>query len=370
MLLILNDIHVGFNRKGGVTPATAEALRSYLLKQLEEKLYDHDGPVMIMGDLFDQFEVSSRDWLAVWQILSDFLARGGHLTLVAGNHDWSPKGNRMSSFEMLCKVLIEQSANFQFVRIDGWTVVDEHVIAVAHCSNQDIFDAKLEEIMAQAGDDPWDQHEAIRTHVFVHANYDNDFAAQSDHSLNVSQSMAKRFIDKGLNLVFAHEHQARREMPAGAAQTGAEVIVLGNQWPTSIADCLGNDAKFAHVLDAGELTKVKTWDCSMEGCGFYAIDWRQLDALYTPAGFIRVSGDASASEAAEVINKIAAFRRDSAAFIVSNAVKVDGVAAVEEMSDEAIDAIKSFSLMDFIRDNKYLEPDEIAVVEGLLKDEA
>ena len=34
-MLILNDLHIGFRRVGGTTPASQEALRTYLFDNLE-----------------------------------------------------------------------------------------------------------------------------------------------------------------------------------------------------------------------------------------------------------------------------------------------------------------------------------------------
>lgn len=344
-MLILNDIHIGFNRIGGTTPMSREAMRTYLFDSLRETLNaSTDTSLMILGDLFDDFEVSPRDWIQTYVLLSNWAA-AKNLGLVAGNHDHSARGNKVSSFEMLALVLKQEYPDsVNVIGIDQWDGNQEFVV-LAHCSNQDVFDAKLKEILGL--------NESFK-YLLLHANFDNNFAAQSDHSLNVSREMAAKFIERGVKLVFAHEHQARREMDGN-------VIVLGNQWPTSISDCLNNSAKYAHLLDDGEIQKVMTWHDN-DSAGYIEVEWTDL-STDTGAKFIRVVGEASAAQSSEVINKIAKFRQSSYAFVVSNAVKIDGIVAAEELP-EAFEATKKFDVLDFVR--KHLDADEYAVVEDLL----
>lgn len=366
-MLVLNDVHIGVERRGGTTPKTQEALRNYLFTSFEEKLMDCTSDLLILGDLFDQFEVSPRDWIQTYLILQDWLVRTPRtLYLVAGNHDHSPKALRVSSFEMLCKVLVEQFGpeRVVVVAIDEWKFIGSQdpstakTIALAHCSNQDIFNLKLAEVLQASGSG---------TRVLLHANFDNNFAVESDHSLNVSRDQVKEFQGFGATLFFAHEHQARTEM-------GGSVVVFGNQWPTSIADCLNNDEKFAHVL-SGSVEKIRTWtrdineELSPSGIrGFAETDWREL-ANVDPQGalFIRVVGNASANEAAEVISAISKFRLTSEAFVISNVVKIDGIVQAEELPT-AFEVTKKFDVMEFI--NKHLEPDEVEAVKKLLVEEA
>lgn len=354
-MLILNDVHIGHNRQGGTTPASREALRNYLLKSFEEAFHDTtENHVCILGDLFDQFDVDGRDWVATYMILQDWLGRpnGGQmhrLTLVAGNHDWSNKGEKVSSFEMLCKVLKEQFGNqVSIVGIDQWAVIDDGTgIALAHCSNQDIFNAKLAEVLAMIA------RPGFR--VLLHANFDNHFAAQSDHSLNVSEEQAKAFALKGATIYLAHEHQARTAL-------GGSVVVFGNQWPTSVSDCLNNDAKFAHVLRSG-VEKIMTWPS--EGTAYATIDWRELEmeAQYG-AGFIKLVGTASANEAGECISSIAKFRTRSNAFVITNGVRIEGVIDNADLP-EAFEAAKAFDVMEFINSN--LDEPQRAAVRKLME---
>lgn len=358
MTMILNDIHIGVQRQAGTTPMSQEALRTYLFTQLRSTLAaSTEDRLLVLGDLFDTFEVPPRDWIETFLILSEWLGHkpveglARNLILVAGNHDHSPKASKVSSFQVLCRVLLESFRDqTRIVGIDEWAEIDKGVIALAHCSNQDIFDQKLAEVLkASTSADEW----AKPHHLLLHANFDNHFAVQSDHSLNVSEEQAKAFNAIGVTLVFAHEHQARRALDGG-------VVVLGNQWPTSVADCLGNDEKFAHTLVDGAITKVKTWGADTSGA-FARLDWRDLFTaqLSENVGFFRVEGTASSNEASDVINFVAKFRQQSSAFVITNAVKIDGLVQNEALP-ESFEAAKKFDVMEFIKGQ--LEPDEYAAV--------
>jgi metallophosphoesterase superfamily enzyme len=358
-MLILNDIHIGFNRKAGTTPASQEALREYLLGSLRhfldnEKVQTH---LLIAGDLFDTFTVSPRDWIDTYSILCSWLERNPkrHLTLMAGNHDWSPKGVQVSSFEMLCRVLRAQyQERVTIIGIDEFLHIENRVWGLAHCSSQDLFLSKLTEV-ANAEQKP--------QIIIVHANYDNKFSAQSDHSLNVPRELAANLAESKIQIVFAHEHQSRKDF-AGS------VYLMGNQWPTSIADCIGNASKHAHVIDEERnIHRIMTWAEDMPPGQFIQVDWTQLETLKTEdvSSFVRVTGSASAAQASEVINAIAAFRRASTCFVISNAVEVDGIVHAEELP-ETFEVAKRFDVMEYIK--KHLTPEEVVAVEALMKDEA
>lgn len=354
-MLVISDIHLGVQRSGGTTPTSREALRTYLFGAFESMLYDTaENHVCILGDLFDTFEVEGRDWVQCYMVLQDWLARpnGGKqhtLTLVAGNHDWSPRGLKVSSFEMLCKVLVEQfGTQVKVLAIDQFDIIDTETYALAHCSNQDIFNEKLGNVLRLVGPG---------SRVLLHTNYDNHFAVDSDHSLNVSEAQAKEFASKGATLYFAHEHQARTAL-------GGSVVVFGNQWPTSVSDCLNNDSKFAHVFNGG-VTKVQTWDYAEERHGYSQIDWRELGALAADVvSFIKVTGTASANEAGDCISAIAKFRAKSQAFVITNGVKIEGIVDNESLP-EAFEAAKAFDVLAFINGN--LDAEQQAVVAKLLE---
>lgn len=350
-MIILNDLHLGCVRRGGVTPSSQEDLRTYIFEQfnaLLEKANGHD--LVILGDIFDDFEVSPRDWLQAYLMLEAWCRRNwqNNCIIVAGNHDISAKGNKVSSFETLTSVLVLQHTNVCVVGIDDVHLYNGNTWIVAHHRNQDVFDLHLNKVLegVQPGD-----------FVLLHANYHNKWAEQADHSLNVSEDAALKFTEKGVNLVFAHEHQSRTEIPHGTHAHGGTVVCLGCQIPTSISDCLGNRSKYFWTLGHGSLTKTECWVAE----GSYAeLDWRNLDQ---DAQFIRIVGDATNAEAAQAIDAIHKFRQRSQAFVVTNAVKIDGIAEMGDLP-ETFSAAAKFDVMEFVY--KQLDEAESEVIRGIV----
>jgi metallophosphoesterase superfamily enzyme len=341
-MIILNDLHISVNRVSGTTPQSREDLRNYVFAEFDKLLdtTDNNSDLVILGDLFDSFDCDARDWLEAYRLLTAWCAYNSFHTLylVAGNHDTSAKANRVSSFETMAAVLKGQFNNVFVVGIDdACTIVGSpNVYIVAHHRNQELFDLTLTKVLSscQRGD-----------YVLLHANYDNKFAEQADHSLNVSAEQALEFTKKGVTLIHAHEHQSRVEIPHGTPADGGSVVCLGNQIPTSVADALGNSSKYYWTLDGNGLQKFECWKVGGDN-GYQAIDWRSLPQD-TNAKFIRIVGDATNAEAAQVIDAIHRFRQKSNAFVITNAVKIEGIADIESLP-EAFEASRKFDVMEFV----------------------
>lgn len=360
-ILVLNDVHCGVQRIAGTTLHSANQMRTWLNEQLRTTLLAHaDCDVLINGDLLDAFTIEAHQLLEVYMILSEWLeTANGQLILCRGNHDFQPKADRISSFDFLADLL---SHNY----LGRVTVVREpqHVAdllyVIPHMPNQDLFDEALNVASGLSS-----------TLILLHANYDNNFAVSADHSLNVSEEQTDMLLINGNRLFFGHEHQ-RRVMRSGS------VYVAGNQWPTSVADCLAHGAaqadgnKFAHVIKAYDgpdgfgwyIEPIKTWS----GDNFVQWDWQRLrDGDYPEADsyqFIRVSGAAHAEEAEDVVNLVSKLRKSSEAFVVANGVKIGDVEGMDELSSTTFEQIKSFDVLEALMEQ--LNDRERAVIQELL----
>lgn len=332
-LTVINDTHAGAQRAAGTTPLTAWQLRQYALEEFE-RLVDQAGSLVILGDLFDTGHVAMADILRVWEILRRHCSGGAPLHLVPGNHDLEKTLTTLSSFQFLCKLL--QTEFPQVDIVDAPKFIREGVYVIPHLPNQDLFDLAMAEV-------PECQY------LLVHCNYDNKFAVQSDHSLNMSVDQAARC--KAKYIIFAHEHQARKAL-------NGKVFVAGNQFPTSVADCLGNDSKSMTMLTGGAPVRVDTWH--REG-NYAEQDWRDLKD--DGSKFIRVVGDAVATEAADVVSAIAKFRNKSKALVITNAVKVEGAADGEQIQI-TLEQVKSFDVLSALLE--CLDEREQGVVKNLL----
>jgi metallophosphoesterase superfamily enzyme len=338
MLTIINDVHIGAQRASGTTPLTQWRLRQYLLQEFEKLVVSVKGPLVILGDLFDTGHIPMVDVLATWKILRERCKQGLVLYLVNGNHDLEKTLTNLSSFQFLCKVLQTEFPDTVHV-IDQPAKIGgayDSIYVIPHLPNQDLFNLALEAVPACQ-------------YLLVHCNYDNKFAVQSDHSLNMSLEQA--MACKAKYIIFAHEHQARTAL-------GGKVFVAGNQFPSSVADCLGNDVKYMTGL-SDVPGRMQTWSRPGE---YIERDWRAL--IDGGEKFIRVVGKATAAEAGDVVSAISRFRNKSEALVITNATEVEGVADAEQIAI-TLEQVESFDVMQALLD--CLDPREQKVVTDLLK---
>jgi hypothetical protein len=370
--LLINDLHAGVNRTGGTTIATAFSLRTYLLASFKDLIFKHlDKDLAINGDLMDAFVIALFDLLELHGILRDWLietSTNGAISVTTepkiflgrGNHDVAKDSSKLSSFDFLARLLkAEFGDRVVIVTEPRW--LERNIYMIPHMPNQDLFDLALQK--AEAELDGTVRGPAL---MLLHANYDNNFVTDSDHSLNVSAEQAQKLIARGWTLVFGHEHQARTALDE-------RVIVTGNQWPSSIADCLGNpgDKKYAHIIhDDLDLSRIVTWSArgpEFDDVDFAEIDWRTLPEVSEGIRFIRVVGEAPADDAPLVIQAIAKFRQSYGdAFVITNAVKVAGLAEMAELPATA-ETIKAFDVLGYLFEQ--LDEKQREVVKGLLAKE-
>jgi hypothetical protein len=350
-LYCLNDLHLGAVRSAGTTPVSALQLREDLQKGFA-KLLDQVGnsDLLINGDLFDTSNVSLRDLFTAFSSLRAWLANSQDSTLILppGNHDLSKNSAVFTSFDMLASLLQSEFGSRVIVPREGQPLLTGQYV-IPHMANQDLFDLELKKFFEHA------QHlDIIYDYLFLHCNYDNKFAVESDHSLNLSHDVALTLPVR--HIVLGHEHQQRWGL-------GSKVVVVGNQMPSSVADCLSNDTKvMLRICDEG-FQQIPVWQAAGD---FARLDWRSLGSYSDKARFIRVEGEAAASEASEVIATIAKFRQRSNALVITNGVAVEGAQDQAQMT-VSLEQIKSFSVLDALLAT--LNKDERAKVEALLKEE-
>lgn len=319
-LSVLNDCHIGVIRTAGTTPTSAYQLRQYLIEDFGRLVYSVNNDLLINGDLFDKEIIPLSDVLSTFQILSGWLARGvGTLFLSAGNHDLSKNSSVLSSFNFLCRLLTALTPDRVKV-IDDLQEIYPGYFVLPHVPNQDLLNDRLQKL---------DGKDAQM--LFVHTNYDNNFAAQSDHSLNISRDQARACGVKFI--VFGHEHQTR------AAMDG-KVVIPGNQTPSSVADCLGctDNAKFFVECVDGVPVLTAAGDLS-----YAEMDWGNLQI--TDHKFIRVAGIAEASQGAQVAQVISRFRSKSSALVVTNAVSIRSEDGQTQQMAESLEAVQAFNVM-------------------------
>lgn len=354
--LIISDLHLGVQRTGGTTIASAAALRAYGHDQhralLRKAAFVGCKRVVINGDLADTYDIPLLQALQIYEDTDNFLKANPDKEMVwgLGNHDLSKDSSKLGTVAFIGALLSMKHENFKLMDRAGCVTHDLYIIP--HVANQDLFDLELTRIPDNV------------KFVLLHCNYDNKFACAADHSLNLSRDQAKALKARGLTMIFGHEHQGKESL-------GGAVIVVGNQFPSSISDCLPHgDAqksgtKRCLVIDHETCTTefVNTWAPEAEDGGYKLVDWRELSAADADAlAFIRVEGQASTSEAADVIKAISSFRQRSQAYVITNAVKVEQAEGLEDLAD-SIEDVRSVNVIEMLLD--HLDPQQKAAVQAL-----
>ena len=347
-LLIINDLHLGVTRSGGTTNASMEELRVYgHAKHRELLALAEDGDtVVVNGDLSDVYDIPLGQAIEIYVVVGEFLRDKPNAKVVwaVGNHDLSKDSSKLGTVAFLGALLMQAYAG-RFLLIDQASALTPEIYVIPHVANQDMFDMELTRIPADA------------KFVLLHCNYDNEFAGQMDHSLNLSRKQAKVLKDRGITMIFGHEHQQKESL-------GGAVAIVGNQFPTSVSDCLNNDTKRCAVIEDGKLSFIQTWSRDDKVGYFREVDWREVAGfIHEPSGFIRVCGTATGEEAADVVKAVSTLRQKSAAFVVTNAVQVAVAAGLEDIAT-SVEDVRSVNVIDLLLET--LNPDQQRAVKELL----
>lgn len=346
--LVISDTHLGVSRVAGTTPESASKLRRYLQDEFAKLLNLGYDRVIINGDLTDQYDIPLSEALDIYAMLDGYMSESDskEVILACGNHDISKDSSKLGTVQFIGS-LLEMKYPGRFGLVTQPTTVDDFHI-IPHVVNQARFDLALEQV-------------PDCKYLFLHCNYASTFAAEADHSLNLSREQGKALTERGITVVLGHEHQGR------TAWKG-KLIVVGNQFPSSVSDCMSHGdgqldgKKHALVIDDRGHRLIETWHTHGS---FAEVDWRDLGNWSGRELFIRVTGKADAEEAADVIKAISAFRKGSSAFVVTNAVKVAQLVDVDGLEVTAED-VRSVDVVGMLLES--LTEEQAAVVRRLMEE--
>lgn len=314
---IIADPHGGLKRQAGTTP---RSMSEYSLQQnslLKGILASCEAQeVILLGDIFDRDIVDYETILYTAEALRCF---PGKKYLVKGNHDQGGNQEKLTAFDLLGYMLTDDNT----IMVKEPTRIDVGAWIVPHLHNQGAFDEAMERLA-----------ESNASVLLAHANYDNGFALEKDHSLNLSREQASRFD----HVILGHEH-AKRDLPG--------VDILGALFPCNIGEC--GVAKGFHYWD-GPGHDVEFQPLWFPAEGYAELDWRELlEPVGAQASFVRIVGSANAEEAAQVVDEVARFRAASQAYFVSNSVKV-GTIELGELEDFEDGKLAGFDALGALRE--------------------
>lgn len=287
---------------------------------------------MILGDLFDTATVPAADLLETYYFLNRWLAADETRKLynVAGNHDMNKVSNVLSSFQLLGRLLTNIYPT-RYVQIEE-PLLTPHGYVIPHVRNQELFDLELSRVPE------------CKT-LFLHCNYNNNFAAQSDQSLNISTVQAENLPVS--TIVIAHEHHTRKH---------GKVLLPGNQIASSIADWLPATDKFYAVITDGAVELVRA---AARDEQYVTYDWKAIEETSKP--FIRITGTAETEELGAALSAINRYRASSGALVIGNAVLSKKDESIAESFTTSLESVQRFSIVDALR--KILTAEEFKVVE-------
>lgn len=355
-ITVINDLHLGVQRSGGTTPESAAELRKFARESFQNLLLNAHDYVVINGDMFDTYSVPLADLLNAYEDTTEWLNErpNAQLVLIAGNHDLSKNSANIGSLQLLAFLLMDRyKGRVRLISGPDWVEESEGIYAISHVVNQEVFDLYLSRVPDNA------------KYLLLHCNFDNLFAGMSDHSLNIARATARDLTARGVTIILGHEHQCRTLL-------NDKVVIVGNQFPTSIADCLSvGDAqkdgmKYSLVIDGDDMELVPSWSANGAIGDFQEVDWRDIGNQPVEADFVRVSGKATSAEASEVIKVISKLRQRSGAFVITNAVKIDGVEGQDEI-EASVEDIRAVNVIELLLQT--LDPDQQAVVRKLLAED-
>ena len=356
-MIIISDLHIGAKRVAGTTQESAVRLRLFLHERFVGILEAAADDIAVNGDLFDTHQVPLSDLLGAYSAIAGWLrASGKRIFLLAGNHDLSKSSIELSSFEMLARLLTPLfPVQVVYMQGGGWVDEAQGIYAVTHVVNQAEFDLQLQRVPETA------------KVLLLHCNFDSPYTEHADHSLNLSREKAKELVGRGVQVILGHEHHPRSFF-------GGKVLIPGNQFPSSVADCVTPegrivDGKHYVRLEGGKPALVECWT-HVDEQGFCDIPWQSLEGetlrdAESFEGFIRISGKAEPEEVAEALKRISRLRQKSRALVIANAVRaVTRDSGVEEIAD-SIDDVRKVDVVQLVLDT--LTPEQAEVVRAVLE---
>jgi DNA repair exonuclease SbcCD nuclease subunit len=280
-MLIINDLHLGVERQAGTTKESRLALENWMLEQFAKLLEHPHDELLILGDLFDKRNVEEHVMAAVIKLL----LKERKVAIVLGNHDLGggTDDHKLSSAEFVGRIIQADVIKTQTI-YNGFYIIP-------HLHNQQDFDRAV----SQCPDD---------AAMLVHCNIDSPWS-HGDHSLNLDLYQIVELHQRGIKVIAAHEHAQRDYME--------NVMVIGNQFPSSIADCQSGP-KRCLLVEGNAVVSVPTWDATDYACS------ENIPMINTHK-FIELTGELSIADYTETVKAIAIVRRNSDAFIIKNSVK-------------------------------------------------
>lgn len=278
-VLIYTDPHLGLKRQANTTNLSQARWRVKMYQAAGNPIVDFGLPAVCAGDLFDTY---NNDELTIGQGLSLI---GSTDWVIAGNHDVSQIADKVGSLELIESLMGDKilRANFGDYGFDCKDIGKVRFYGVPHVAAQELFDRSLDEALADVRGCALREKKVL----LLHCNYDNNFAAQDDTSLNLTREKAKQLLKHFDYIVLGHEHVAREDFDG-------RLIVLGNTFPTGFGDI--SDKRVMVINDEGKVEFHTIW---RKDEGYAEFGAGEIPDS-TDVEFVKITGTIKSSQIGEV----------------------------------------------------------------------
>lgn len=307
-MIIFSDPHLGLNRKSHTIKGSSEALKNSIALQFSSFMQNYfDESIVCAGDLFDTFSNTEQTILKAYPIADKCDV------ILAGNHDLKNTTDSVSSLDLLQELCpgttIVKPEKFEEPFILSGRLDRMDFLFIPHQGSQAIFD----DAVAMACDEGGMYSESGKFRaVFLHCNYDNDLANNSDASLNITSEQVDKLLEFCDYVFIGHEHHP-------AKLKGGRLIIIGNPHPTSFSD-ISN--KYVYLLTEDDLEVIEVWS---EDTGYLKVNYdpaEEIPVISDGVGFIDIEGEIESKDAANLSRYIAQIWKESEAFMVRNKVSI------------------------------------------------
>ena len=228
---LIGDVHAGRKFKTNVPLNRIGEREENLLNDLWNALqcYPHlETHLVIMGDLFDKFQVDNNTLLRVFNLLDSATIGEIHLHILKGNHDGSRDLTLISSFEVL-KNLCSGNSNIHFYDVDSPCTVLQlpHLQIMALPYSATTSATEMAEMLPQGNPD---------AAYYVLGHWDLTSHGEDTHNLIPAEVLARKGVTKAYT---GHIHK-----PQQVTLHGVPITAVGSLQPYAHGEELGGETLY------------------------------------------------------------------------------------------------------------------------------
>lgn len=218
----IGDPHFGKSFKTGINSSTVGYRENLQYEDFKSLLNIPDiNEYIIMGDLFDKFNISNETLVKVYQTLNESFENRPEAKchILCGNHDLSKNKNKYSSFEILAYLI---KNNTKLNNIYFYTEPFLYNFTNSIYFYFDAYDPFYEETNSQVNLDALKDVENFELYSFGHWD---------DPRKNQGYLPSETLLDRSLKLISGHYH-----VPEVFTHKGIEFVYTGSLQPYSHAE--------------------------------------------------------------------------------------------------------------------------------------